>query len=129
MANRFRVGANKLASRLIQFGSETVTYTRGYDRVDVQAVLGSKKLKISDQDGIRVEWTDMDFLILVSDLAFDGVRIEPKRGDIIFLENTTDGTVQTYEVAPYANEPPWRWADSFKQMYRIHANRLDEQPI
>lgn len=112
-----------LAEQLRAHASETVTYTRGAESIEVPAVLGRKLLRIADETGIRVEWTDMDFLIGADDLVINGERVEPARGDVVQVADVYD-TI-SFEVRPFGDEPAWRWADPHKSMYRIHAKHID----
>ena len=125
MSNVLKNGLAWLTGQLRSHASETVTYARGYDSVDVPAVFGRKLLRIADETGIRVEWTDMDFLIAAEDLAIDGERLEPQRGDIVHIDMPYD--TQSFEVMPFGSEPAWHWADPHQTMYRIHAKHIDTE--
>jgi hypothetical protein len=125
LSNVLKNGLAWLTGQLRDHASETVTYARGYDSVDVPAVFGRKLLRIADETGIRVEWTDMDFLIAADDLVIGGERIEPQRGDIIYAVDPYDSIA--FEVMPYGDEPAWRWADPHKSMLRIHAKHIDTE--
>lgn len=117
-----------LTDQLREHASEAVTYARGDASVDVQATLGSKLLKLDDGDGgIRMERTDMDFLVRASDLDFGGGPVRPQRGDVVYLP--VGGTLQVFEVVPYGgSDGPWRWADPHQSMLRIHAKHVGEEP-
>lgn len=126
--NMLKDGLAFLTRAMTEFASEAITYRRGSDSVDVQAVVGRKLLKIEDADGgIRVELTDLDVCIPVDVFSFDGIdRIEPTRGDLIELTLPYD--VQIFEVLPVGNEPCWRWADPIGQtMVRVHAKHIDTE--
>lgn len=116
-----------LLPTLMQNAADLVTYARGYDSVDVLAVYGQKLLKTHDQfGGIRMEWTDLDFIIVAADLHFgDGVPLTPARGDLVYT--TVAAGVQVYEVLPFGNDPPWRWSDPYNLMYRIHTKHIDTE--
>lgn len=118
---------NVLLPTLMQNAADLVVYARGLDSVEVPAVYGQKLLKTHDEFGhIRMEWTDLDFIIPASQLHFsDGILITPTRGDFIYT--TVAGQVQVYEVLPFGNDPPWRWSDPFTLMYRIHTKHIDTE--
>lgn len=126
--NFMRRGLARLTEVLATTCAESVLYCDLLgNRIPCRATLGSKLLKLDDGNGgFRMEMTDLDFLIPARDLAVDGVRIEPKRGDLIVLPIGTDE--QTFEVMPYAGEAPWRWSDPFQSMRRIHTKLVDEEP-
>jgi len=128
MSDLLKTGLAWLTTKLKDHASQAVTYARGYDSVDVQATLGQKLLQLDDgTGGIRMEWTDLDFLIPAADLTFDGVTLViPERGDIIYL--VVGSLVESFEVFPFGAEPPWRWADPHQSMLRIHGKHIGEEP-
>lgn len=112
-----------LAEQLAAHVATEVTYVRGDDRVVVRATIGRTLLKLSDEyGGVRMEWTDRDFLVRTSELMIAGLRISPQAGDVI--EESVDGQTHAYEVLAPGGEPPWRWADPHRQMFRIHAKHI-----
>lgn len=124
MADLLADGLAFLTQQLKAYASQTVTYARGYDSVDVQATFGNKLLKLDDGfGGIRMEWTDIDFLIPAADLDFGDGMLTPTRGDLVHV--TIGSQVQTFEVLPIGNEPAWRWSDPHQSMYRIHTKWID----
>ncbi len=125
MADILQAGIQVLTGLLKTYASQKITYVRGYDSVDVQATYGKKLLKIDDGfGGIRLQWTDMDFLIPAADLFFSyGDLVIPHRGDIIYL--TIGDQTQTFEVFPFGNEPPWRFSDPYQQIIRVHTKLID----
>lgn len=129
MADMLADGLAWLTDQLKAFVSQTVTYARGTSSVQVQATFGNKLLRIEDNVGnVRVEWTDMDFLIKSADLNFGGVPITPTRGDLIFTNIGTD--VQIFQASPYGpNEPVWRWSDPHQSIVRIHAKHVKDQSV
>ena len=126
--NMLKGGLAFLTQKLQAHGSEPVTYGRGGDRVEVLAVFGSKLLKLSDgMGGIRIEWTDMDFLIANdASFVFAGCPITPKRDDVIWV--SVPGGVEEFQVFPFGpTEPPWRWSDPHRSMYRIHTKHISRE--
>ena len=118
-------GLGWLTEKLKAHASRAVVYRRGADEVTVQAIIGRTLLKLDDgYGGVRMEWTDRDFLIATDDLVLGGQRTLPKRGDRI-LE--TDGSqIWVYDVLAPGNEPEWRYADPHQQMYRIHTKQVSQ---
>lgn len=126
--NLFEIGASILTAKLIKHGSIDAVYARGYEFVNVKAILGSKLLRVDDgMGGLRIQWTDMDVLITKSDLAFLDVLDPPNpdRGDYFFL-TIPYADQQTFEVFPIGSEPAWRWADPFQNLYRIHLKYISD---
>lgn len=115
-------GVNWLMDQLATNASQSITYVREYDSVDVQATIGRTKLKTTDgSGGVKVEWTDKDFIVKASVLVFGTEPITPTRGDLIFWQR--GDSVRVYEVRPYAYEPPYR-DDEYEISYRIHAKLI-----
>ncbi len=125
--NILRTGLAWLTEQLKVNASESITYSRYYDLVEIKATLGSKLLRIEDGlGGSRVEWTDLDFLIAADDLDFGDGPITPERGDLIFWAIGAD--VQTFEVGPVGSEPAWRYSDPCQSIVRVHAKWIATEP-
>jgi hypothetical protein len=128
MPNVLKDGLAYQTTVLKAVASEPVTYARGYDSVPVRAIFGRKLLKLDDNmGGLRVEWTDMDFLIPAdADFTFGAGLIEPARGDIVWI--SVGSGYEAFEVLPFGrNEPAWRWSDPHRSMYRIHTKHIDTE--
>lgn len=127
MSDMLADGLAFLTSELETYASQPAVYTRPSisASVNINVMLGSKLLKIDDGfGGIRIQWTDMDFLIPADNFFFTyGNMIIPHRGDTITI--TIAGHVQTFEVLPFGNEPPWRWSDPNQTMLRVHTKLID----
>jgi len=64
MVDLLRAGQQWLASKLKSHASSTVVYVRGANQVSVLATIGRTLMKLDDgYGGIRMQWTDRDFLI------------------------------------------------------------------
>jgi hypothetical protein len=123
MPDLLRTGSDWLADQLKEHASRLVVYRRGGDEVAVQATVGRTLLKLDDgYGGVRMEWTDRDFLIHAADLVLAGNPTLPERGDII--RETQGGKVFVYEVMAPGGEPPWRWSDVYRKVLRIHAKQV-----
>jgi hypothetical protein len=123
MPDLLRTGSDWLAEMLKGHASRLVVYRRGVQQVAVQATVGRTLLKLADEyGGVRMEWTDRDFLIHATDLVLAGNPTLPERGDII--RETQGGKVFVYEVMAPGGEPPWRWSDVYRKVLRIHAKQV-----
>jgi hypothetical protein len=120
-----RNGVAWLTGQLKSHASQPVVYQRGVAKIALCATYAPKLLKIGDENGFRMEWTDMDFLISAADLKFSGQRVTPRRGDLITIA-TADGT-ETFQVFPFGGEAPWRWSDPHGYMLRVHTKRITEE--
>jgi hypothetical protein len=125
MGDMLSEGLAWLAEKLKVHASRPIVYRRGTDEVTLQAVIGRTLLKLDDgYGGVRMEWTDRDFLIAAEDLILGGQRVLPERGDRIL--ETHDGKTLVFEVLAPGNEPEWRWSDPYRTLLRIHTKLLDE---
>jgi hypothetical protein len=98
-------------------------YWRGTQQAAVQATVGRTLLKLDDgYGGVRMEWTDRDFLIHAADLVLGGSPTLPERGDVI--RETVGTTTFVYEVMAPGKEPAWRWSDEFYKVLRIHTKQV-----
>lgn len=112
-----------LADQLHEHVAKQVTYRRGADDVTIRATVGRTLIKLDDgYGGVRMVWTDRDYLIRAVDLLIGGNPAQPQRGDQI-REVVGAGTL-VYEVLAPGDEPPWRWADPHRQMLRIHTKHI-----
>ena len=128
MADLLETGQAWLADQLKTHASRQVVYQRGPQQVAVQATIGRTLLKLDDDyGGIRMEWTDRDFLIQAADLVLGAETITPERGDLV--KETVGPLMTTYEVAAYGGEPPWRTSDPFGVVLRIHTKRIESVAV
>ena len=119
MADLLEAGQQWLADQLQEHASRSVVYHRGTQSVAVQATIGRTLLKLDDgYGGVRMQWTDRDFLIPAADLVLNGSTITPQGGDRI--TETAGLNTSTFEVMAYGSEPPWRYSDPFGKLLRIH---------
>lgn len=143
--NRLKQNLAWLTDRLTENAADVVRYERAGDSVLCRAVYGEKMLRIDDgAGGVRMEWSDLDFCIPVSQLVLggtatavddDGVptaivggeRITPRRGDRIFVEGAY-GETRVYRVMPLDS-----MGDSTHRLihlgdaWRIHTKWVEEE--
>ncbi len=123
MPDLLETGSAWLADQLKTHASRQVVYRRGAQQVTVQATVGRTLLKLDDgYGGVRMEWTDRDFLIHAADLVLGGSPTLPERGDQI--RETQGAKTFIYEVMAPGKEPPWRWSDVFRKLLRIHTRQV-----
>ena len=126
MPNLLESGSQWLAGKLKAFAAKSVVYRRGNADVTVSATVGRTLLKLQDgMGGVRMEWTDRDFLIAAADLVLAGTPVLPERGDQI--RETQGSRTFVYEVMAPGQEPPWRWSDEFRVLLRIHTKQVGSE--
>jgi hypothetical protein len=123
MPDLLQSGSDWLAEKLKEHASRPVVYQRGTQQVTLRATIGRTLLKLDDgYGGVRMEWTDRDFLIHTADLVLGGNAVLPERGDVI--RETQGTTTFIYEVMAPGREPCWRWSDGFRKVLRIHTKQV-----
>jgi len=126
MADMLQTAAGWLQGELKSYVSRTVIYTRDADSVTIQATLGKDLLKLGDElGGLRMVWTDADLLIAAADLVLAGQTVTPLRGDGVAIP--FGAAMKLFEVFAEDGEPPWRWADQYQTLIRIHLKYLGTQ--
>ncbi len=115
MVDMLKNGMSWLESQREEHLASPVAYRRGDETVEVPATIGKTIFKIEDEYRRVVRYESRDFLITASDLLLDEAIILPERGDEIIDEGFI------YEVMAPANEPEWRYSDSFRNTLRIHS--------
>lgn len=71
----------------------------------------------------RIEFGELDVFVRADELLVSGAKISPAKGDRIAL--TLNGTAVTLELmTPSSGEPPWRYSDPQRELFRIHCKRV-----
>ena len=125
MANLLAKAIDWLDDQRLRHMSETVTYSRGAQSVEVPATLGSTGYEVADERGAVVHTKAMDFLISAAALVLAGQRTRPKPGDrirVVFGEE-----VHVFEVMDPAGAGHYRPCDPYDRTLRVHAKRIDEE--
>jgi hypothetical protein len=123
MPDLLQTGSDWLADQLKTHASRPVVYRRGLLQVTVQATVGRTLLKLDDgYGGVRMEWTDRDFLVQAADLVLTGAAALPERGDVI--RETVGAKTYVYEVMAPGKQPAWRWSDPYRKLLRIHTKQV-----
>ena len=108
MGDLLRTGAAWLEAQRKAHLATDVVYTQGETSVTVAATLGRTECEVTDDAGVTVKATVMDFLVTDADLG-----LTPEPGDTI----TANG--RTFEVIR-VNGTCWTWSDAFQITRRIH---------
>ena len=117
-------GQSALVSRLKATNAAdlgTVTYVRGATMVVLTNKVwsGNTMFAMNLHSGARVEWGEIDFFVLASDIGTG----EPDIGGRFTL---TGGTFTgTFEImTPETDEPPFRFSDQTRTTWRIHCKKV-----
>ena len=121
MADILKNALSWLESQRKKHLSSLVIYRRGDCIAKVPATIGKTIFRIEDGYGRIVHYESRDYLISSADLMINGIIITPHKGDEIIDENFI------YEVMAPANEPEWRYSDSFRNTLRIHTKMTGKE--
>ncbi|MBI3866814.1 MAG: hypothetical protein HY290_33460 [Planctomycetia bacterium] len=125
MSDLLQSGLAWLAQKLKQHASRQVTYERGVNSVVLLATPAKTQFEQSDTSGLKVDSEIRDFLIAPADLVLAGEMVLPERGDLI---RESDGsTLHLFEVVPVGGEPPYRYTDPYRNLFRIHVREIDTE--
>src|SRR6478735_1506964 len=98
----------------------SITITRRATQYTVTGWYGRGLQTSSDQSGARVEISEREFFFAAADLVTAGLD-EPKQGDRFLV----DGETVTWEaMTPTTGEPPSRYSDAERTIFRIHTKRV-----
>ena len=121
MADILKNALSWLESQRKKHLSDQVFYRRGSASVEVPATIGKTIFRIEDDYGRIVHYESRDYLISSADLLINGIIIIPQKGDEII----DAGFI--YEVMAPANEPEWRYSDTFRNTLRIHTKMTGKE--
>ncbi len=126
MPNLQQKGVAWLTSKIQANASVPAYFVRGSNFVLInQVTLGSQLLKTTDNQGnVKTERTERDFIVAANLLTFDSgaTFVLPQRGDYWLLD--LGKGLKRYDVMPVGNEAPWRYADPFETLVRMHTKFL-----
>jgi hypothetical protein len=120
MADFLQSGIEWLASKLKATSSQSVTYQRGGDSVQVSATLGTSDEEVYDESGTSMKARRSDFIVNAEDLILDSEVVTPLSGDQIIF-----GT-RTYEVMALADGHVYE-EFPYNLLLRIHAKLVSEE--
>lgn len=117
-------GAAALIRRMKESAGRTVTYTRLIGgTITLTAWVGNTLYsRTTEEPGASVVWGDRDYFCAVADLAVSGVAFDPAEGDRV--TETIDGVPVTFELQTPTGEPPYRYSDQTRQIWRLHCKRV-----
>lgn len=125
-ANLLRRGVAWQATRLRAHVSERILYRTPDGSVELCATPSSTKLRLDDgTGGVRIEYTDRDYIIPRDGFEIGGVPVVPQRGHLVYVLGR--GKLMTYEVFPYNGEPCWEWHGDYYTMVRVRLKLVAEE--
>jgi len=117
-------GLAKLRAALATGAGVSIRYVRGATSIEGTGWVGRTVFSQlpSAQGGAAVVFGDRDYLIPVAALTTLADPPTPIRGDRI--EETIEGVECTFEVIAPGGEPPWRFSDPQRTLYRLHTKKV-----
>lgn len=113
-----------LVSQLPDAAGGAIRYCRNTDSVLLSATFGRSEFSIEDTNGVRVEYSDRDFIVSAVELVLSGATITPQRGDVIDVCGEAGEVLYVYEVLAPGGLQPYRHCDPERNLIRIHTKRL-----
>ncbi len=124
MPDLFNWGMTWLSDQMLTQASETVTYARDADTVELSAVVGATEQSIRRDFGMAGDVQFTEFIVNKAELILPNVGLAlPIPGDQII--RTVDAVPITYQVSRGPNMAAWRSSDQYEDLIRIYTNRLD----
>jgi hypothetical protein len=102
--------------------SRTVVYRRGAAEKEVQATIGRTEFEQADDAGLIHRTESRDFLIRTVDLDLGSGPVLPRAGDQV--RETAGTQVFVYEVNAPGGQPPFRYSDPYRRVFRIHTKHI-----
>lgn len=119
MTDKLERGSAWLAAKGKAHATQTVLYIRGLNAVSLQATPGRAELEQQDAYGILCRIESRTFMFNAADLILsDGLQTTPQAGDAI--QESVNGTTNTYELLSLPNQQSWRWADPYRHKLIVH---------
>ena len=113
-----------MLNRVLSTGeSVSLVYARGgLSATLTTAWVGRTLFAGSTTSVARVEWGERDYLIPVASLILGGVAVTPAKNDRI--TEVIGGKTVIFELLTPTGEPPWRYSDQARTLYRVHCKRV-----
>lgn len=104
----------------------TILYSRGDLCADglITCVFGRTEFQVSDSSGVRLEYSDRDFVFSASALGINGELATPQRGDRIEVIREDGLDNETFEVLAPAGSQVYRRCDPNGTLIRVHGKRV-----
>lgn len=104
---------------------KNVKYKRGTDYVWLNAARGNTFFRFEQEDNIRIQYEEREFLIGVEDIVLGGSEVKPQRGDEI-IEEYDNKTYSYTVIQTSASDDVWAYSDSGKTTLRVFAKLKEE---
>ena len=122
MGDLFDRGSAFLDDQRHRHLSRTVLYRRGAEEKEVQATIGKTEFEQADDAGLIHRVESRDFLIRTADLDLGAGPTLPRAGDQV--RETVGTSVFVYEVNAPGGQPPFRYSDPYRRVFRVHTKHI-----
>ena len=122
MGDLFDRGSAFLDDQRHRHLSRTVLYRRGAEEKEVQATIGKTAFEQADDAGLIHRVESRDFLIRTADLDLGAGPTLPRAGDQV--RETVGTSVFVYEVNAPGGQPPFRYSDPYRRVFRVHTKHI-----
>lgn len=110
---------NILATGLISAGGEATIYRRGNESIDIVGVPMRTQHDTYGEEETDFSGRERDWIYPATDLAIDGIHIQPQRGDEIDWIDPLS-VKHTYQVLPRVGDRCFRHCDPTLQLLRVY---------
>lgn len=118
--NLLTSAVRSLNTSLKSLGGESVTYRRGNDSIDIIAVpVRTSHDDYATEDDLSLTARERDWIVLAEELVFDGVMVEPQRGDEIDWIDSLERK-HTYQILQRAGDRCFRHTDPTLTQLRLY---------
>jgi hypothetical protein len=127
--NRVQRNVARHYQRLAASAAVTVTYGRGGQSVELQAVPAETAVRVEDAEGLSVRAKRRDWIVTAADLVIGGQVILPEAGDTIRVAvgDPPDQEIQVFEVQRLVGESHYYACDDEGRVLRVHARHVDTE--
>jgi len=125
MTDLLEQAATWLDDMRVKHMSQTVTYARGAESVELAATFGRTTYEITDESGATVQAVATDFVVSAEAIVLGGEQVLPDPGDQIRV--SAGGQTRVLEVMDLGGAGHYRPADPYGRMLRIHTKHVDTQ--
>ena len=123
MSTLMERGMKMLASAAPKVAGGQIIYQRGDSRVWIDATFGQTEFQIDEENGVRIEHSDRDFIFAADALILSGSLATPQRGDRITVVAEEHGDGQVFEVLAPSGSQVYRLVNPEGHVLRVHTKR------
>jgi hypothetical protein len=99
---------------------EDVIFRCDLGELNLSMIPALSEMQLSVDEG-QTRYEAKDFLVPADELVFDGVKIEPARGNSVVFNG------RVWQVLTERDSPGFRYMDHAERLVRIHTKHVDDE--